>query len=152
MVFFSSLSVPSFLPLYDQARWIKSHNPIEEPNTVSVSPEMQSFGQKMSTDIEAICQACASCSQYGTQATLKPMLSHATPTQPWQFVSQDIFKVDHQPYLITIDHYNDFYELDPPTNTQSSTIIDLTKSHFTRYGIPLHCLTDIWCPVHLKQI
>ena len=49
---------------------------------------------------------------------------------------------DHQPYLITVDHYSDFYELDPLTNTQSSTIIDLTKSHFTRYGIPLHCLTD----------
>lgn len=28
-------------------------------------------------------------------------------------------------YNITIDHYSDFYELDPRTNTQSSTIIDL---------------------------
>ena len=70
------------------------------------------------------------------------MLSHPTPTQPWQFVSQDIFELDHKQYLITVDHYSDFYELDPLTNSQSSTIINLTKAHFARYGIPLRCLTD----------
>lgn len=70
------------------------------------------------------------------------MLSHPTPTQPWQFVSQDIFELDLKQYLITVDHYSDFYKLDPLTNNQSSTIIDLTKAHFARYGIPLRCLTD----------
>lgn len=90
----------------------------------------------MSKDIEVVCQACPTCAQYGVQAALEPMLSHPTPTQPWQFVSQDIFELDLKQYLITVDHYRDFYKLDPLTNNQSSTIIDLTKAHFARYGIP----------------
>ena len=96
----------------------------------------------MSKDIEVVCQACLTCAQYGVQAALQPMLSHPTPTQPWQFVSQDIFELDLKQYLITVDRYSDFYKLDPLTNNQSSIIIDVTKAHFARYGIPLRCLTD----------
>ena len=70
------------------------------------------------------------------------MLSHPTRTQPRQFVSQDMFKLDLRQYLITVDRYSDFYKLDPLINNQSSAIIDLTKAHFARYGILLPCLTD----------
>ena len=100
------------------------------------------FWPNMSKDIEAFCQTCPTCAQYGKQATTEPMLSHPTPTRPWQFVSQDIFEFEQKQYLITVDHYCDFYELDQLINTQSTTIIDLTKAHFARHGIPLRCLTD----------
>lgn len=100
------------------------------------------FWPSMSKDIGVVCQACPTCVQYGVQAALEPMLSHPTPTQPWQFVSQDIFELDVKQYLITVDRCSDFYKLDPLTNNQSSTITDLTKAHFARYGIPLPCLTD----------
>lgn len=86
----------------------------------------------MSIDIEVVChdQACPTCAQYGVQAALEPMLSHPTRTQPWQFVSQDIFELDLKQYLITVDRYSDFYKLDPLTNSQSSIFIDLTKAYF----------------------
>ena len=96
----------------------------------------------MSKDIEAFCQTCPTCAQYEKQATTEPMLSHPTPTRPWQFVSQDIFEFEQKQYLVTVDHYSDFHELDQLINTQSTTIIDLTKTHFARHGIPLRCLTD----------
>ena len=73
----------------------------------------------MSKDIEVVCQACPTCAQYGVQAALEPMLSHPTPTQPWQFVSQDIFELGLRQYLITVDRYGDFYKLDPLTNNQT---------------------------------
>ena len=73
----------------------------------------------MSKDIEVVCQACLTCAQYGVQAALQPMLSHPTPTQPWQFVSQDIFELGLRQYLITVDRYSDFYKLDPLTNNQT---------------------------------
>ena len=41
-----------------------------------------------------------------------------------------------------MDHYSDFYELDELVNTLSTTIINLTKAHFARHGVPLRCLTD----------
>ena len=100
------------------------------------------FWPNMSKDIEEFCHSCSTCAQYGKQAAAKPMLSHPIPTLPWQFVSQDIFAFGHKQYLITVDHYSDFYELDELVNTLSTTIINLTKAHFAHYGIPLHCITD----------
>ena len=48
----------------------------------------------------------------------------------------------HKQYLITVDHYSDFYELDELVDTLSTTVINLTKNQFARHGIPLRCLTD----------
>lgn len=48
----------------------------------------------------------------------------------------------HKQYLITVDHYSDFYELDELVDILSTTLINLTKTHFAHHGIPLHCLTD----------
>ena len=70
------------------------------------------------------------------------MLSHPTFTLPWQFVSQDIFKLEHKQYLVTVDHSSDLYELDLLVNTHSTTIADITIAHFAHHDIPLRCLTD----------
>ena len=100
------------------------------------------FWPSMTKDIEKTCHSCPSCAKYGKQAPAEPMLSQPIPTRPWQFVSQDIFEHERKLYLVTVDHYSDFYELDKLQDTQSSTIVDLTKAHFARHGIPLRCLTD----------
>ena len=67
---------------------------------------------------------------------------HPVPTRPWQFISRDIFEFQHEQYLVTVDRYSDFYELDQLINTESTTIIVLTKAHFARHGIPVGFLTD----------
>ena len=100
------------------------------------------FWPNMSKDIEVYCQTCPTCAQYGKQTATEPILSHPTPTLPWQFVSQDIFELEHKQYLVTVDHFSDFYELDLLVNTQSTTIVDITKAHFVRHGIPMRSLTD----------
>lgn len=70
------------------------------------------------------------------------MLSHPISTLPWQFVSQDTFEFKHKQYLVTVDHYSDFYELNELVNSLSTTIDNLTKTHFAQHGMPLRCLTD----------
>ena len=40
------------------------------------------------------------------------MLSPPVPTRPWQFISQDLFEFQQKQYLVTVDHYSDFYELE----------------------------------------
>ena len=100
------------------------------------------FWPGMSKDIEEFCHSCPTCAQYGKQAATEQMLSYPTPTLPCQFVSQDIFMFGHKQYLATVDHYSDFYELDELVDTLSTTVINLTKAHFARHGIPLRCLAD----------
>ena len=98
------------------------------------------FWPSMSKVIEEFCHSCSTCSQYGKQAATEPMLSHPTPTLPWQFVSQDIFMFRRKQHLITVDHYSDFFELDKLVDTLSTTVINLTKAHFA--CLLLRCLTD----------
>lgn len=100
------------------------------------------FWSNMSKDIETHSQTCPTCAQYGKQAATEKNASHPTPTLPWQFVLQDIFELEHKQYLISVGYFSDFYESDLLANTQSTTIIDITKAHFARHGIPLRCLTD----------
>ena len=94
------------------------------------------FWPNMSKYIEKYCQTFPTCAHYGKQAATEPMFSHPTPTLPWQFVSQDIFGLEHKQYLVTEDHFSDFYELELLVNSQSTTIVDISKSHFARHGIP----------------
>ena len=67
------------------------------------------------------------------EVTSKPMVSHPTPTRPWQFLSQDILELESKHYLVTVGSYNDFYELDQLDHTLSTTIVNLTKAHLARH-------------------
>ena len=46
-------------------------------------------------------------------------------------------------YLITVDHYGDYWEIDCITgDTRSEVIVELTKQHFARHGMPDTVITD----------
>ena len=64
------------------------------------------------------------------------------PTRPWQMVAQDLFTVNRENYLITVDYFSDYWELDQLPDTLSSTVIDKTKHHFAQYGIPETVISD----------
>ena len=79
-----------------------------------------------STDIKTACEECELCRQYDTQNTKEPMQSHKIPELPWQVVSQDLFTYQRKDYLLTIDHYSDFIEVDLLSDTTASTVFSTT--------------------------
>jgi transposase InsO family protein len=100
------------------------------------------FWPNMRNAIYEMCQSCTKCAQFGKQAPTEPMMSLPIPGLPWQLVSQDLFQFDNTNYLVTVDHYSDFIELDKLENTLSSTIIQKTKRLFRCHGIPAQIHTD----------
>ncbi len=70
------------------------------------------------------------------------MQSLPIPSRPWELVSQDIFQHYSTNYLVTVCHFSDWIECDQLEDTLSTTIIQKTKQHFARYGIPQVCHTD----------
>ena len=71
------------------------------------------------------------------------MKSHDVPTRPWSKISADLFQLDGSNYLVMVDHYSDFFELDPLSgNTSATTVIRAMKRQFARHGIPDECITD----------
>ena len=89
-----------------------------------------------------MCKNCLTCAQYAHQHAREPLKPYPVPTLPWQLVSQDLFELNGMAYLVTVDHYSDYYELDRLPSIQSSAVVQATKHHFGCHGIPHTLITD----------
>ena len=69
-------------------------------------------------------------------------MSHEVPQRPWQKVGSDLFTLNNCDYLVTVDYYSDYYELDKLPSTKVANVIKATKSHFARHGIPEQLISD----------
>jgi transposase InsO family protein len=96
----------------------------------------------MSSEVKQYISSCETCRTYEVSQSKETLMSHELPRRPWQKVASDLFTYDNNNYLVTVDYYSDFYELDKMPNTRSSTVIKATKSHFARYGIPEQLISD----------
>jgi len=45
-------------------------------------------------------------------------------------------------YLVIVDHYSDYFELEPLRNVAASTVIRAMKRNFACYGMPDMCISD----------
>ena len=49
---------------------------------------------------------------------------------------------ENRNYLITVDYFSNFWEIDYLENTLSTTVIHKLRAQFARYGIPDTCFSD----------
>ena len=100
------------------------------------------FWPGMRKAIKDMCESCDTCARYGTAAPKEPMQSLPIPTRAWDIVSQDLFSFEKEDYLVTVCHFSDWIEVDKLPDTLSTTVVERTKGHFSRYGIPSIVHTD----------
>ena len=63
-------------------------------------------------------------------------------TRPWEKVGTDLFTWDNKDYLLTIDYFSGWWEVDRLYNTTTTAVIRALKSHFARWGIPSAIVSD----------
>ena len=100
------------------------------------------FWPGINNQVADLCKTCAICAKFRQQHPREPLQPYPVPTLPWHLVSQDLFELNGVAYLVTVDHFSDFYEIDRLPSLQSSAVVQATKQHFGRYGIPHTLLTD----------
>ena len=91
---------------------------------------------EMNNEIHNMVSQCPVCNNYLAKQQKEPMMTPENPTRPWQVVAQDMFMLDQENFLIIVDYFSDFWELDKLPDTLSSTVITRTKHHFRQHGIP----------------
>lgn len=69
-------------------------------------------------------------------------MSHEIPSRAWSKVATDLFMLNRQNFLITVDFYSDFWELDKLEDISSATIIGCLKVHYARHGAPETLVSD----------
>lgn len=83
------------------------------------------------------CRKCESSQQK------KPLAPHEVPTRPWQKIGIDLFALNGKEFLVTVDCYSIFWEIDKlPVGTKAPTVINKLKPHLARYGFQDQVVTD----------
>ena len=100
------------------------------------------FWPGMSAEIKEMIAACEICRTYGASQQKETLMPHELPTRPWEQIGVDLFNFDNKDFLITVDYYSNFWEIDRLPSTRASAVILKMKAHFARYGCPDRVVSD----------
>ena len=79
---------------------------------------------------------CTVCAQNQNANAKQPLMPIDVPDRPWSHITCDIMELKNRHYLVTIDRYSKWIELNLLENMTSRNTIKHLKSQFSRYGIP----------------
>ncbi|XP_058817825.1 uncharacterized protein K02A2.6-like [Topomyia yanbarensis] len=100
----------------------------------------------MSAQIKEVVSQCSVCGKFGSSQSPAPMQSHPVPVYPFQLVSMDVFFAEYQgknrKWLVTVDHFSDFFEVDQLKDLTPKSTIAVCKSNFSRHGKPQQVISD----------
>lgn len=146
--FWSQLEILCLLPP-NHACCARSINLSAFLSTAFVLPEMQFFSptspkiSKLSSIPPVPALASGNRSPHNVCFFISPPHDHGN------FSVKKILEFGNTYFTIAVDHYTDVYELDQLSSTQSSTVINHNKEHFSRHSIPVRCVAQkVWvsCP------
>ena len=100
------------------------------------------YWPNMSSEIRDMVGQCSPCNEYQKSQCKEPLMTHKIPERPWSRLAVDIFTLDKSDYLITVDFYSDFWEVDTLPHMTAETVIECCKTHFSRYGVPDVVISD----------
>ena len=96
----------------------------------------------MTSQLREYLLSCGLCREFDVAQQKEPLKCRELSDRPWQKVGTDLFELDNKDYLITVDYYSNFWEVDRLRSTSSPEVIRKLKAHFARYGIPEEVVSD----------
>ncbi len=96
----------------------------------------------MNGDIREYIQQCEICNSTPRSQPDEPLMSHEVPDRPWKKVRVDLFEVKGTSYVIVVDYFSNFWEIDRLSTTTTAAVIHKLKMHFARYGSPAVLISD----------
>lgn len=104
------------------------------------------FWPNISAEIKELVTSCQNCMKYSKNQPNPEMYSHTVPTLPYEVVNMDVMEVEMNNqklrYLITVDQYSDYFDINRLKDLSAKTTIDICRQNFALHGIPSVCITD----------
>ena len=97
------------------------------------------FWLGMRHDIQQLADNCHICQATKPGNQREPLYQHEAGSTPWEKAGVGVCEFSGISYLIAVDYFSNFIEVDLLTNTSAKQVIHYLKRHFARYGIP-RCL------------
>ena len=90
----------------------------------------------MAKDFEQTVVSCTVCAQNQNANAKESLMPIEVPDRPWSHIACDIMELKNRHYLVTVDRYSKWIELNLLENMTSRNTIKHLRSQFSRYGIP----------------
>jgi hypothetical protein len=96
----------------------------------------------MAKDIETMLASCSVCNATKAHLQKEPLKLHDIPDLPWSTIATDVFEWQSNYYLVVVDSYSGWYEVEQINDMTSRTIISKMKRMFATHGIPSKVISD----------
>ena len=100
------------------------------------------FWPNMASEIKHYISTCDVCRTFECSQQKEPLMAHELASRPWERIGTDLFTWNGKDFLVTVDYYSNFWEIDELESTTSETVIEKLKAHFARYGSPTQVVSD----------
>ena len=100
------------------------------------------YGWPGISDLETYIKRCPECVKTISVPT-KPLLQSPLPKHPWEKVVSDLFEFKGTSYLLVVDYFSRFIEVQNlPQLRTSSAVITALKAIFSHHGVPSVVVSD----------
>ncbi len=96
----------------------------------------------MNAEIEDVVAKCSTCQEHRSMQTKEPLLPTPIPTRQWQHVAEDLFDCLDSKWLIIVDYFSEYFEIERMEQTTGRKIIEQNKKWFSTHGIPDQVTSD----------
>ena len=96
----------------------------------------------MAGELKQIAKSCVPCEELHPRNQKETLKVGEDGNTPYEKVSTDIFEHNGHKFLVVIDHFSNFIEVERLPTTTSSTLVSCLKKQFARLGIPKYLISD----------
>ena len=100
------------------------------------------YWPNMLNDFTSYVRSCTMCAEFSDAQEKQPLQTSTVLSRPWRQGVVDPFMFNKKHYMITVDYYSDYLEIDQLYCTTTSAIVKNLKNHFARHRIPEEVMTD----------
>ena len=94
------------------------------------------YWPNMNNDIDTLISNCAVCAEHQNQQPAEPLKPTATPELPYSMVGCDIFQFESTKYVILVDYYSKYIDVQKLAAETTSSIIEAVTQVFSCHGLP----------------
>ena len=94
------------------------------------------FWPGMTSELRDVLSQCEICNTFQKQQPKEPLAQHETPLRPWEKVGVDLASVGEKDFLVCVDYFSNFAEIDFLPDTKAETVIHKLRIQFARHGVP----------------
>jgi transposase InsO family protein len=100
------------------------------------------YWPNINNDIKNLVLNREICLKFRNSNIKEPLIPSELTEHPWETVRTDLFQYKNKNYLMVVDYYSKFIEVEPLSRITSQNTIQILKSIFARHGIPKKIRSD----------